>query len=663
MAKDRLGGEESAVPEEEAGGSALDRLPGVPGLISHAVRGDMPSSLSEIGGILAGPAGNAIADKVTGAFGLLPSVAETADPAAGTPPPTLTIGAQALGNISASEPQARSFARIDERNAVQGKGGGISGTVQMDITPPVPGDLIAQQMAIAKERAKLEYMYQQERARSLGVMVDIETEFADAVEKGDEKTLKQIDGLLNEAENEAYAIDELIRKAEANHINPGQFFANVGAAGSFAAALAVGSGAMASAFGGGPNVALKLIGSAIERNVRAQIVNQNHDRSLIGHRVNLANMVRGLADDRAQYGNYLRASMLAMARARAGIEVNRLGSAQAKLAAKDVFLRLGAALTESRIKAITNSAARVTWKVKSLAQARQVMAMQQQAAKPVAAQGRGRSTKKAGAADRDALMSALDRASKVFDDTGDAKQAVKLAAAKLQQELGPSLRGRHAQALVETIKYVAENQPDEISKARLKALANEASKLTDTDFRPPDVYRPLGKAGNVGFHVVDKTLFDKNYPKDSGGLDRAAQQVADIMELKRLLNSGTSIQPDLPIIRDMMLDIDGDVTFKQFFSGDKATDKARNDQLVNKMVKAWHLQNAEGTRNALNLEWERRFAAGGAGVQVSMFQFIMDAIGNNPSIRIGRLGSNEEEAVVGLRQTAAKMGLSTDFGL
>ena len=155
---------------------------------------------------------------------------------------------------------------------------------------------------------------------------------------------------------------------------------------------------MATAFGGGPNVAYGLIQSAIDRNVRAQIVNQQHNRALIAHQANFVHTIRGLSKDQMQYENYLRIGLTAMAMNRFNVIRSNLGEAQARLVAQDVSDRLGAAFTEAQIKAITALQQKVTFKFKTIAEYNQARAAfagatqqstsPQQGGAPLAARGR-----------------------------------------------------------------------------------------------------------------------------------------------------------------------------------------------------------------------------------------------------------------------------------
>lgn len=267
-------------------------------------------------------------------------------------------------------------------------GGGVRGmdiTVEGEIGPKVPGDLIAAQYALAWNNATARALTLQARADALGIEFDITNELISNMEDGFMPALDEVEATLEEAENETAAIEELIDAARADQINPGQFFANIGGAGTFASALAVGAGAMASAFGGGPNVAADLIQKGIARNVRAQLANQRHNRALIAHQTQYAHTIRGLAKDQAAYANYLQIAYTAMAQQRVAAARTSYAEGAARIAAQNVYDQLQAQLVESQIKAITASRAKATFKVKSMAQLAQVkrmLGMQAQAQQP-----------------------------------------------------------------------------------------------------------------------------------------------------------------------------------------------------------------------------------------------------------------------------------------
>ena len=237
------------------------------------------------------------------------------------------------------------------------KGGkaGASGYVEGEISPPIPGELQAAQMAHMGRLADLEFIGYQARAAAWGLEADLNRDMGALLEKDFEGTMKRSRDLLATAEREAAAVDDLIEAAKSNRINPGQFFANIGDAGKFAAALAVGAGAMASAFGGGPNVAYDIISRAIDRNVRAQMVNQEHDRAMISHQINYLNTIRGLSTDQAQLGHVYRIGLTALAQARVGEIRAGYGETAMQLAAQQVHDRLFLSIAEAKIKYLQNT--------------------------------------------------------------------------------------------------------------------------------------------------------------------------------------------------------------------------------------------------------------------------------------------------------------------
>lgn len=593
------------------------------------------------------------------------TVAETQDPGVGVTAPELTVAGEAFRNAQQNLPSAQTRLSGPQGATVGTGKSKFKARFETTLTPEVPGEYRAEQIATEKERTDLEYAYQQERAKTLGIMVDIGTAFADDIEKSDRNTLQKIDGLISRAEAEVQGIDELIRRAEGNHINPGQFFANIGDAGTFAAALAVGVGSLATAMGGGPNAALSLIESAIERNVRAQVINQEHDRAIIGHKVNFANMIRGLSNDRAQQGNYARAAMYGMAKARMGIEMNRLMGTQAKLAAQDAYLKLGARLIKAKIDAITNSAAKVSYEVNSLAQARQVQHMLGLGgqAQPLAAQGRGRGRGGAKAPQvqaGDAFEKARQTLETELKAGTDIAKAVRTATHEYGALLGGNPTPEQKMAFVSAIEAIAQAQPN---KERSLAVSNEASRLLDADFRSAD-FTVDTTAGPVGVFIRDPSIWNKvkDNPEHYRILTSAVQGLADVQLLADKMRA-ISLAPDIPILRELPLDENGDVTLDALFNGDKTRDYAIINQIAKSLTKQAHLRDSGDARNAMNLQWERVMAESIAGTKVTLTQFITEALSNSPKeIRLGRLGMTPERTVQYAKSIAQSLGLYIDFG-
>jgi hypothetical protein len=152
--------------------------------------------------------------------------------------------------------------------------------------------------------------------------------------------------------------------------------------------MALGAGAMATAFGGGPNAAMQIISQAIDRNVRAQMSNQTHNRALIAHQANFVHTIRALASDQGQYANFLRIGYTAMAKNRIATISAGYSQTQAKLAFLSVDDKLGAKLVEAEIRALTAARQKVTFKFKTMAQYSQQLKLLG-GASPAGAGGRG----------------------------------------------------------------------------------------------------------------------------------------------------------------------------------------------------------------------------------------------------------------------------------
>lgn len=607
-----------------------------------------------------------------GAGAFAPNEPVTVDPAARMEPGEPSVAAKLLGKLSPNPPQQTGALPGDKK----GKGGGLSGSVRVDVTPPIPGDLLAKQMAYAGQRADLQAAYQQSRAMALGIAVDIQKDFADEYGKIHEETSQQIEALLTEAEQEKEGIGELIEAARSQRINPGQFFANIGEAGKFSAALAVGAGAMATAFGGGPNVAYQIISSAIERNVRAQIVNQAHGRALIAHQTNFVNTIRGLSKDRAQYGNYLKIGLGALAQAEIGIVNTALQQAEAKFAGQDVYARLGAYVTEAQIKAITNSAARITMNFKSMAQYRQAMNAlnvgRSQAAKaPSQGQkrpslGAGAPTGKspsarppattAGATTRKTATDSVSLAQKAIMNGGSADEIFDTYRAAIW-ERGEPVKSEDRQALldqIDAIKTLADQKGDEGTSAALNAakdkIRQKPAYAWDNTLRVVPI--SYGTSGTAYGKVIDEKAYNK---ADKKALGAALQAVYDYAELHELLRTN-SISPNAPLLSDIGIS-DGSRSFSTFFTGKEAEQKAAVRDIATRLVSRYHASLNANTRNSMDRIWERRRAETGSGAGITMAEFVADMVREMPELQQARIQHPMRSIIADARNTFTAAGV------
>lgn len=357
-------------------------------------------------------------------------------------------------------------------------GAGLRGEVTLERTigPQVPGELVAAQAAVLTRGAQLAALGYQARADALGIEVDILQEHEEILRDNLEPTLKQYDAILTQAEQEAQEIDQLIEIAQSDRINPGQFFENIGGAGRFAAALAMGASAMANIFAGGngPGTATRIIQNAIDRNVRSQTINMLHNRALIQHQSNFTHTLKSLAKDRGEYGNYVRVATTALAAANVNVARAALGESLHQMAAMQVYNQLDAKLIEAKINAITASQTKATIKLKSLSQVSAAMsafdAVQGGGTqKPIAARGgAGRGGAAQGGAGRDRGASSAP--------------AQSIAASVLQRV--PT--GGSPQQIAATAAEQLRNQAGQSGATRDELLA-ERDRISDALGRIPDV--------------------------------------------------------------------------------------------------------------------------------------------------------------------------------
>lgn len=125
--------------------------------------------------------------------------------------------------------------------------------------------------------------------------------------------LQAVSQIFDDADRQLQGIQEMVDDVRANRIQPGQFFANIGDAGTFAASMAIAAGHLASSMGGGPNTALSVINGAIERNMRAQELNQAHDRAVLQANIQIFDRMRALGVDRLNQANVYNALLLSQA--------------------------------------------------------------------------------------------------------------------------------------------------------------------------------------------------------------------------------------------------------------------------------------------------------------------------------------------------------------
>jgi len=584
-------------------------------------------------------------------------VNETQDPGAAVPPPENGIAEQTSTALrQTGDPQIWT-----DNPGVQRGGASVKGSVQVTASPPIPQELLDAQRAYLGGSADLQAAYHTQRANALGIMVNIGQEFAHGLQTETQKTLKDVDTLLTKAEREANAIDDLVEAAVSNRVNPGQFFANVGAAGRFSAALAVAGGAASAAvLGGGPNHAYNIVTRAIDRNVRAQVANQVHDRAMISHQINLVNTFRGLSNDRAQYGNYVRLGLAGIAKAKMGIIANQLGQVQSQLAARDVYMRLGAYLVEQQIKAISNMTARYTYQFKNASQLQRInqMAGIVSQAKPIAA-SRGRKTGGTGTKPDAAVQTALKDAEQRWMQTQDPDQTVQAAISSLTAQRGGQVTKEDKAALIGALSNIPGG--DAMLDTRRTAIANAASKVRSSDFRGADVVIPVGpESDTFGFRIkTGMEEFHKKHfdPEAYAELSNASQNLEGVQRLEQLLRQGATIRKNKGLFTSVVVDAVGDVTLKEFQSKSEKQRQAIVDQLSAGLLKQWHIKNSGNARNAMNLEWERAFAEKGSNLQTSLMDLAYDAMTNDVENRIARLGNFKENAAETLRSVAGKYGL------
>ena len=548
------------------------------------------------------------------------------------------------------------------------KGSGMKVSLTGTVGPQVPAELRAAKYAVAKNAALIENLGLQARSDALNLMVNIREDFEHKWKTAFEKTGREIEEIIYEAEEEKNAMGELMDRVRSDRINPGQFFANIGAAGRFSAALAVAAGSMATAFGGGPNVAYGIISSAIDRNVQAQVVNMRHNVQAAYAQMNFINSIRGLTNTKMNYAHYLRMGL-------AGIAQNQLAqvqlsaeSALAQLGAKDVWNRFGAMVVDSEIQAITALQSKATWKLTSLAQVSQVSGY-------IASQGRQQATGAQG----------VQRATGKPPSASGGQPRTQEVPTATQGNIGTSLQGfineaseRGNPLTPEQIRNKAVNLlrsgggevTEEVRDNAVRALeqlgegaaALKLKGVRQDDLQPETVAKrkvmTIGGLGDVRYVITDQKAWDAKGQK-LGDLKREVQAPLQLYsktkkayDLLSAINAGTSGWARY------FRRYHGEFKFLPSGGADMKQDAAALRLLREDMMET--LRKSEGTRNALNLkhEIERYEIRTGAGI--ANLEELFDNIRNEPEEWKARIIPALEKAQDAVQEVEDTSGIRFD---
>jgi len=528
----------------------------------------------------------------------------------------------------------------------EGKGkGGISGTLTGTVGPQVPGEYTAALAGYLKRSADAEFLGLQARAAYFNKEWDIHNDILPLWEADYNGTKKVVDQMLTEAETETQAIGDLIDAARSDQINPGQFFANIGDAGKFSAAIAVGAGAMASAYAGGPNTAYNIISAAIDRNVRAQVINQQHNRSLIAHQANFVNTIRGLAKDRMMYGNYLRIGLTAIAQAKIGMARADLNSALSQLASHDVYNKLNAALVQAQINAITASQQKLTVKWNGMRQYAQGMKMLNAGQMQAAQAGTGGASQ--GPGSLSPAASGMNRR-KPTGETAETAQPDSPDAANMTGNPEAIAKGyadqikRDAEAQKLTRQQIDQLRNEKVAELQsgndtAKAVAAQLKSMGEYSLVPTSQTATVpitinGKRYAARPNDVFKGLKGKAVSDAVAQVQSAGQMAEYAKEMYQLLgitnfNSPHAALQHLKVMGDERLMVPASSPEAQRIFNRLATLAIRIQQLG---------RDSDNTRNAINTLPEMAREALRQGQHVSAFQHIWDWLQKNPELRQAR---------------------------
>jgi len=528
------------------------------------------------------------------------------------------------------------------------------GSVSIEGTPPPDPRLEQAQVLHRGVDAQLEAAQNQTRMLSLGIESNLNESLAYGLEENYDKTMGKVSQLLGDAETELGAVDDLIEKARSSQINPGQFFANVGDAGTFAAAIAVGAGAMASAFGGGDNVAYNVISKAIDRNVRAQALNQQHNRAMISHQLNYVSALRGLAGDHANIGNITRAALTGIVAAQ--LEQTRAASDSQiyGINAERVIARFGADMVEAAIKARENIKFKYQMKFHSEAQADRRTAVAQAALQnaisrstgeaPAAQQGRALPPSAGGVRpSATGPQQASNTAGKAFDVATQNPEFAQMDATAQAKLIA---RAFQEQASVErpTDDVPRQEEIDAIWKAvdptGQAPLAAALRALPDTDFTP------VRSSSSVAINAPGLGTRHLRVRNEAAWADMAQSEKAQIVdemtssiaaeamarELHRLtgmFSRGKGVLGDV-----MRRGSDGALVFPLFASGADSEVIAKLDLVGRQLANLKRLEKgSDAVRNVSEWELWEKLATG----EVTTRQQIVDIMRGDKKVRQHRI--------------------------
>jgi len=197
-----------------------------------------------------------------------------------------------------------------------GKAAKRDNSLEMTVSGAVPKDVrdakyLADSVLVRAQQLQLE-----QRMVGYGMVADLQADLGDEMGEVKDETMAEVQRYMDEAEVQFNIAGDLVDAARGNRINPGQFFANVGDAGTFASSIAMASGYMAQASLGGVNLAGQIIDQAIARNVRSQEFNMQNDLDVAKGQLLFADKLRQLGIDRGNVGNLHQTMLIAMAQAR-----------------------------------------------------------------------------------------------------------------------------------------------------------------------------------------------------------------------------------------------------------------------------------------------------------------------------------------------------------
>ena len=226
-------------------------------------------------------------------------------------------------------PPAASFPTEAPDPAKAGNAGSVTEQVTRSGTQLRDATLQAEQLA---REAAYTAAVEQSRIKSeyAGLGADTIEALASNVEDANDEVHQLWEAANDRQAQRTRAIEEMIDAGRKNMADPTAFFGSNKAAAGFGAGMAVAAGHLASALGGGPNTALKIIDKAIERQLRADEFNISQATIRDQQAISLLDKWRQLTKDQVEARTLAKLNLIQQAEFQIEAQALRMDSELAK---------------------------------------------------------------------------------------------------------------------------------------------------------------------------------------------------------------------------------------------------------------------------------------------------------------------------------------------